>query len=206
MDLQCTKVFLYYQTPGYIMVVPTVFPCLCSIFLFFFLLFPEAYGSSQAGEGGVQSELQPLAYATATVTQDPSQVCDLHHSSWQRWILNPLSEARDRIPFSWMLVGFVNQWAVEGTPCSIFLISTKYFLGAFWDTACNASSLQSTFFYWSLCPTSKAVDEDMLGQSWESVGYSIRLIWLWCLAVPCSPMIWDILLLWDSVSLDAKRI
>ena len=26
----------------------------------------------------------------------PSCVCDLHHSSWQRLILNPLSEARDR--------------------------------------------------------------------------------------------------------------
>ena len=27
---------------------------------------------------------------------DPSHVCDLHHSSWQRRILSPLSEARDR--------------------------------------------------------------------------------------------------------------
>ena len=30
----------------------------------------------------VESELQLLAYATAT--PDPSCVCDLHHSSWQR--------------------------------------------------------------------------------------------------------------------------
>ena len=28
--------------------------------------------------------------------RDPSFVCDLHHSSRQRWILRPLSEARDR--------------------------------------------------------------------------------------------------------------
>ena len=28
--------------------------------------------------------------------QDPSRVCDLHHSSWQCQILNPLSEVRDR--------------------------------------------------------------------------------------------------------------
>ena len=35
-----------------------------------------------------------LFYTTAT---DPSHVCDLHHSSQQRQILNPLSEARDRI-------------------------------------------------------------------------------------------------------------
>ena len=26
----------------------------------------------------------------------PCHVCDLHHSSWQHWILNPLSRARDR--------------------------------------------------------------------------------------------------------------
>ena len=45
---------------------------------------------------GVESELEPQAYARATATSDPSHVCDLHHSSWQRWILNPLSKARDQ--------------------------------------------------------------------------------------------------------------
>ena len=56
---------------------------------------PAAYGSSQVR---VESELQPLAstIATATATQDRSCVCNLHHSSWQHKILNPLSEARDR--------------------------------------------------------------------------------------------------------------
>ena len=44
---------------------------------------------------GVESELQMLAYATATATQDLSCVCNLHHSSLQRRILNPLREARD---------------------------------------------------------------------------------------------------------------
>ena len=48
---------------------------------------------------GVESELQPLAYATATATPDPRLTCDLHHSSWQRQILNPLSEARDETCF-----------------------------------------------------------------------------------------------------------
>ena len=43
---------------------------------------------------GVESELQLPAYATAT--PDLSHVCDLHYSSWQRQILNPLSEARDQ--------------------------------------------------------------------------------------------------------------
>ena len=45
---------------------------------------------------GVEPELQLLAYTTATATRDPNHVCDLHHSSWQCWILNPLNEARDR--------------------------------------------------------------------------------------------------------------
>ena len=45
---------------------------------------------------GVESELQLLAYTTATATQDPHCVCSLHHSSGQCQILNPLREARDR--------------------------------------------------------------------------------------------------------------
>ena len=44
---------------------------------------------------GIESELQLLAYATATATEDPSHVCNLHHSSQQHWILSPLSKARD---------------------------------------------------------------------------------------------------------------
>ena len=45
---------------------------------------------------GVESELQLLAYARAIATLDPSHFCDLHHSSRQRQILNPLNKARDR--------------------------------------------------------------------------------------------------------------
>ena len=45
---------------------------------------------------GVKLELQLRAYATATATPDPSHICNIRHSSWQLWILNPLSEARDR--------------------------------------------------------------------------------------------------------------
>ena len=43
---------------------------------------------------GVELELHLPAYATATATQDPSHICNLHHSSQWCWILNPLSEAR----------------------------------------------------------------------------------------------------------------
>ena len=43
----------------------------------------------------IESELQLLACSTAITTPDPSRICDLHQSSQQRWILNPLSKARD---------------------------------------------------------------------------------------------------------------
>ena len=45
---------------------------------------------------GVEWELELLAYVTATAMWDLSCIYDLHHSSWQRQILNPLSEARHR--------------------------------------------------------------------------------------------------------------
>ena len=42
-------------------------------------------------------EMHPLAYTTATATRDLSHICDLHHSSQQRWVPNPLSKAKDQI-------------------------------------------------------------------------------------------------------------
>ena len=44
---------------------------------------------------GVESELQLPTYPSATATWDLSLICDLHHSSRQSWIFNPLSEAKD---------------------------------------------------------------------------------------------------------------
>ena len=45
---------------------------------------------------GVELVLQLPADTTATAMPDPSLAFDLHHRSWQWWILNPLSVARDR--------------------------------------------------------------------------------------------------------------
>ena len=45
---------------------------------------------------GVELELQLPAYVIPTAMPDSSHICDLHSSLWQRWILNPLSEARDQ--------------------------------------------------------------------------------------------------------------
>ena len=45
---------------------------------------------------GVISELEPSAYARTTEMWDLSYVFDLYHSSRQRQIGSPLSEARDQ--------------------------------------------------------------------------------------------------------------
>jgi len=46
----------------------------------------------------VESELQLLAYTTATAMPDPSRVCNLHHSSRQHRILNPLEQGQGSNP------------------------------------------------------------------------------------------------------------
>ena len=62
---------------------------------------------------GVESELQLPASTTVTATWDMSHICDLHCSSHQCPILNPLSKAGDR---TWILVGFISaepQWELH---------------------------------------------------------------------------------------------
>ena len=75
---------------------------------------------------GVKLEVQLLAYTTATAMWDPSCLCDLHHSSWQQWILNRLSEARDRTHIlqdtSWVLY----HWAMTGTPQVLYYPRMSY--------------------------------------------------------------------------------
>ena len=61
--------------------------------LFFFRAAPAAYGNFQA-RGWIRATAANLCHSHSNMGSEP--VCDLHHSSWQRWILNPLSEARDR--------------------------------------------------------------------------------------------------------------
>ena len=45
---------------------------------------------------GSEQKLQLLAYTTATTMLHPRHICELHHNSRQCWILNTLSEARNR--------------------------------------------------------------------------------------------------------------
>ena len=76
---------------------------------------------------GVQSELQLLAFTTATAMQDLSHVCDLHHRSQQHKILNPLSEARDQT-CNLMVPGRICfHCATKGTPLAeICVIKDKF--------------------------------------------------------------------------------
>ena len=81
------------------------------IYIYIFRTACEACGSFQAG---VESELQLLAYATATAPPDLSHICD--QNSQQCQILNPLSWARD-----WTLILMDTSraclcWAIRGTP------------------------------------------------------------------------------------------
>ena len=71
----------------------------------------------------VESELHLLAYATATATRDPSCICDLHHSSRQRWIVNPLSKGRDRT----CNLMVPSRMRHDGNSCSIFKLRCTFF-------------------------------------------------------------------------------
>ena len=57
-------------------------------FFFFFGIHPQCM---EVPRLGVESGLQPPAYATATAMPDPSCISKLHHSSWQCRIFNSLS-------------------------------------------------------------------------------------------------------------------
>ena len=69
---------------------------------------------------GVKLELQLPAYATAM--PDSSCICDLHHSSWQRWILNTLSKARDHTCSLMDPSQFRFHCATMGTPLVHFFL------------------------------------------------------------------------------------
>ena len=67
------------------------------IIILVFLLRPHLQHMEVPGLGA-KSDLQLTAYATATAMRDPSRICDMHHSSQQHQIPNPLSEDRGQNP------------------------------------------------------------------------------------------------------------
>ena len=69
----------------------------CTLLGFFFFFFLGLYlHHIEVPRPGIESDLQFLAYTTATATQEPSHIFNQHDSSGQCRIFNPLSEAMDR--------------------------------------------------------------------------------------------------------------
>ena len=97
------------------------------LFFYFCLVRPAlmAYGGSQA-----------------RVWIGAAAAC-LHHSSQKCWILNPLSEARDR---TWVLMDTSRVhycWATIGTPHKAFLICVK--------VCCHSFIQRSRIWTWEIC-------------------------------------------------------
>ena len=112
--------------------------------LYFFSFFFRFLGATHAAYGDSQARgrIRAGATATATAIQDSSSVSDLHHSSWQHRILNPLSEARD-----WTLNLTVPSQihfhcAMTATPEFIFLI-----IHTFCSRSSNIFSFLKITFY-----------------------------------------------------------
>ena len=90
---------------------------------FSFLVFLGPHlGHMQVPRLGVKSELLTLAYATATAMLDLSRGCDLHPSSWQCWIPDPLSEARDQMCILMDSSRIHYHWATMGTPPNFLIL------------------------------------------------------------------------------------
>jgi len=58
--------------------------------LFIFLFFRSSSAAYESSQVRGQIRVIALALTTAIAMPDPSQVCNLHYSSWQCWIFNPL--------------------------------------------------------------------------------------------------------------------
>ena len=144
-------------------------------FVFVFLgLYPW---HMEAPKLGVESELQLPAYTTATAMQDLNCVCDLHHSSRQRWVLNPLSEARDQthvlMDTSWICF----HCATSGTPSSVRCLTlfTSNNIICFVSLRYNTDIIQSTV-------ASLAQEKD------QECGEPLGWWWWWCFPSGADPV------------------
>ena len=88
---------------------------LCFVFVF---LAPHLW-HGEVPRLGVKSELQLPDYTTATTTLDPSRLWDLQ--SWQCWILNSLSGARDQTHVLMGTSQVCYCWATVGMLVMLFL-------------------------------------------------------------------------------------
>ena len=65
---------------------------------------------------GVQLEMYPPAYTTATTPPDPSGIFNLYHSSCKCWVLNPLRGVLDGTRVLMYTSQVCFHWAMMGTP------------------------------------------------------------------------------------------
>ena len=84
---------------------------------------------------GTELELQLPAYTTATATSDPSHVCNLHHSSRQRQMPHPLTEARDGTHILMDTSQFGFPCAARGTPPYLKMLNENPQTVVSWFTA-----------------------------------------------------------------------
>ena len=111
---------------------------------------------------GVELALSPMA--TATAMQDPSWVCNLHHSLRQRWIPNPLSKAR-----GWTRNLMVPSWicfccSMPGTPqISFYSLYSR-----------TSQPLFSTRFTYILHPIYPVFQWPHSSVAWQSLCTSLR--------------------------------
>ena len=139
-----------------------------------FCLFRATLQQTEVPRRGVTSELWPLAYTTATAAPDPSHVCHLH-ISWQRRILNPLSEARHRacvlvdasqIRFCWAVVGTPMprfQWDPTSFPGGILPLRGGH--ASLWASVCTHTCVQTCVCVRMCAHMESGVKDPMLGTS-----------------------------------------
>ena len=96
--------------------------------LFYFVFLGLHLWHMEVHRLGVELEqsLLPYTTATATATPDLRHSWDLRHSSWQRWILNPMSKTRDWIHVLMDTSWVYYHWATRGRNSLILLYQPIY--------------------------------------------------------------------------------
>ena len=96
--------------------------------VFFFSFQGHTWEYIEVPRLGVESK--PQLPTSPPAVQDRSPVCDLHHSSWQCQILNPLSGSRDWTHIlmytNWVLSPLSHNRNSSSYPVKILMFSCKY--------------------------------------------------------------------------------
>ena len=93
------------------------FVCIIAVTFSFFLSFFVRAALTPYGNSQSMDWIRATApgYVRATVTPDPSHICNLHHSSRQSQILHPPSKARDQTHIFMDISQVHYHWATKGT-------------------------------------------------------------------------------------------